>query len=284
MSSQQFRFAYFFVCTVFTINFISCRSTGNHHPELEKYFDAYNVQGCFEVFHLQKSEFIDYNYDRCSQRFIPASTFDIFNSLVGLQTKSIPDKNNIIQWDSTVWDSPLWNHTQNLNEAFRNSTLWYFQEVARRITASKMQQYLNLLHYGNKAMDSPVDSFWFTGGLRISCDEQIEFLRDFYRNTYHFSPEAVDSVKKILLLEDRPGYKLSGKSGWAEMKGIEKVDSNLNFAWFVGFVEKGEEVYFFATNIEAQEQSQNNLEAAANEITLQCLKELRIISGDYPSN
>ncbi|MBA2422161.1 MAG: class D beta-lactamase [Chitinophagales bacterium] len=274
---QQFRFACLLVGAVITINSFSCNSTGDHHPELKKYFDAYKVKGCFEVFDSRNSQFIDYNPDRCSQRFIPASTFNIFISLVGLQTGALPDENHVIQWDSIVRIVPAWNHNQSLQKAFRNSTLWYFQEVARRITAPKMQQYLNLLHYGNKTMDGPVDSLWLSGGLRISCDEQIEFIRDFYRNTYHFSPESVNRVKKMLILEEVPDYKLSGKTGWTEMKGNETVDSKLNVGWFVGYVEKGGDVYFFATNYEAPEFTQKNFELIGKEITIKCLKELGII-------
>lgn len=172
---------------------------------------------------------------------------------------------------------PSWNHDQDMEEAIKNSTVWYYQEVARRIGASKMQQYLKAVHYGNMTMGGPIDSFWLTGGLRISCDEQIEFLKNFYLDTYHFSPEVIATVKRILIQEDTLGYKLSGKTGWGMMNGEETGGKKLNIGWFVGYVEKGEDVYFFATNIEAVDPVPDNFAAARKEITKKCLRDLGVL-------
>jgi beta-lactamase class D len=253
----------------------SCTPPGNHVDHLKKYFDEYHVNGCFELYDLKKSSFTDYNPDRCGQRFIPASTFKIFNSLAGLQTKAIPDENYVMKWDSVIRNVPSWNHDQDMEEAIKNSTVWYYQEIARRIGADKMQQYLKVLHYGNMTMGGPIDSFWLTGGLRISCDEQIEFLKNFYLNTYHFSPEVIATVKKILILEDTLGYKLSGKTGWGMMH--DEAGAEKNIGWFVGYVEKGEDVCFFATNIESPEPSPANFGEARKAITMKCLQDLKVI-------
>lgn len=259
--------------------FNSCTPAGNHRADLKKYFDEYEVEGCFELFDLKKSQFTDYNPDRCSQRFTPASTFKIFNSLVALQTGAVPDENEVMKWDSVMRRQP-WNHDQDMKEAFKNSTVWYYQELARRIGADKMQQYLNLLHYGNANMEGTIDSFWLTGGLRISCDEQIEFLKDFYLNTYHFSPEVVATVKRIMIQEDTLGYRLSGKTGWGMINAAEAGGIELNIGWFVGYVEKGDEVYFFATNISTAEPAPENFGEARKKITVKILRELGILPGN----
>ena len=261
------------------LTFYSCTPTGNHRADLKKYFDEYEVEGCFLLFDLKHSQFTDYNPDRCSQRFTPASTFKIFNSLVALQTGAVPDENQVMKWDSVMRREP-WNHDQDMKEAIKNSTVWYYQELARRIGADKMQQYLNLLHYGNAKMEGAIDSFWLTGGLRISCDEQIEFLKDFYLNTYHFSPEVVATVKRILILEDTPGYRLSGKTGWGMINAAQAGGKELNLGWFVGYVEKRNDVYFFATNISVPEPAAANFGEARKEITFKILKELGILPPD----
>ncbi|MEO6166780.1 MAG: class D beta-lactamase [Chitinophagales bacterium] len=272
---------YYFSGTMLLIlsMFTSCTPVGNHRTDLKKYFDEYGVEGCIEIYDLKNSEFTDYNPDRCSQRFIPASSFKIFNSLVGLQVGAIPDEHYMMKWDSVKRREP-WNHDQDMEEAFKNSTVWYYQEIARRIGAGKMQQYLSLMHYGNMNMTGAIDSFWLTGGLRISCDEQIEFLKDFYLNTYHFTPTAVNIVKKILVQDDTPGYKLSAKTGWGMMKGEETGEQELNIGWFVGYVEKGKDVYFFATNISSPEPAPDNFGAARKEITLKILQELKIVPSE----
>lgn len=259
-----------------TFLFTSCSTAGNHREDLKKYFDEYDVTGCFELYDLKNSGFTDYDPDRCSQRFIPASTFKIFNSLVGLQTGAVKDEHEVIKWDSVSRTIILWNHDQDMSEAIRNSTVWYYQEIARRVGASKMQQYLNVSHYGNMVMGGAIDSFWLTGGLRISCDEQIEFLKNFYTYKLPFSERTTDIVKNMIVIEDTMGYKLSGKTGWGLMKDQES-GTTMNIGWFVGYVEKDDNVYFFATNIEAPEPAPQNFAAARKEITKNCLKELGIL-------
>jgi beta-lactamase class D len=86
------------------------------------------VQGCIEIYDLKNRKFIDCNPDRCSQRFIPASTFKIFNSLVALETKIIPDTSYVLKWDSVVRGAASWNHDQSMQEAFHHSAVWYYQK------------------------------------------------------------------------------------------------------------------------------------------------------------
>lgn len=266
-----------FLSLLFIAILPSCTPKGNHHPEFEKYFAENGVTGCFEMFDLKRGEFTDYNPDRCSQRFIPASTFKIFNSLVALQTGAVPDEHTILKWDSVPRAVAAWNHDQDMEEAIRNSTVWYYQELARRIGEGKMQQYLNALHYGNRIIGGKIDSFWLNGGLRISCDEQIEFLKDFYLNNFHFSPPVVDMVKKILVLNDTAGYRISGKTGWGIMHAGETNEKAMNIGWFIGYVEKGEDVYFFATNISAPEPAPTDFGQLRIDITKRMLKDLGVI-------
>ena len=40
-----------------------------------------------------------------------------------------------------------------------------------------MQHYLDAAGYGNRKVGSQVDLFWLDGTLRISADEQVEFLK-----------------------------------------------------------------------------------------------------------
>lgn len=254
----------------------SCTPLGTHRDDFKKYFDEYGLEGCFELYDLQHAHFTDYNIDRCSQRFLPASTFKIFNALVGLQTGAVPGIDHIMKWDQ-VPRQEAWDEDQDMEQAIKNSTVWYFQEVARRIGPVKMQQYLSLLHYGNAEMGGAIDSFWLSGSLRISADEQIEFLKNFYLNTYHFSPAVVSDVKKMLIIDETPDYKLSGKTGWGLMHTGETGDSMINIGWFVGYLEKGNDVFFFAMNISAPQPAPENFAVARKAITISILKDLGLI-------
>ena len=53
---------------------------------VKPFFDDDDVDGCFLLYDMQKSEYIAYNYDRCKESFLPAFTFKILNSLIGLET------------------------------------------------------------------------------------------------------------------------------------------------------------------------------------------------------
>ena len=271
------------VCVV--IGFLSgCHPVGEHHPEWKKYFDEYGVAGCMDIYDLQKKEFVDYNPDRCHSRYTPASTFKIFNSLMALQTAVVPDEKYVLPWDGTVHVRESWNHDQDMAEAIRNSTVWYYQEIARRVGEQKMQQYLEVAHYGNAVIGGAIDSFWLSRGLRISCDEQIEFLKNFYTYQVPFSKRNVDLVKKIIVLDSTDQYKLSGKTGWGMHQQPE--DSVLkNIGWFVGYVENGSDVYFFALNIESPEPAPGNFAEARIEIAKNILRDSGILlakeSADY---
>lgn len=55
------------------------------------YFAEAGVFGSFSLYHLNTQELYLVNRKRHTQRFIPASTYKIPNSLIGLETGVIPD-------------------------------------------------------------------------------------------------------------------------------------------------------------------------------------------------
>jgi len=238
-------------------------------PDYFKYFDKYNVKGSFVMYNMNDSAFFEIDAARCYQRFIPASTFKIFNSLVGLETGVIADENFVLQWDSVKRAIPEWNKSQDMKTAFKNSTVWYYQELARRVGEAKMKYYIKLAQYGNMNISGGIDQFWLTGKLRISQEEQIDLLKKLYSDSLPFSKRSQKIVKKIMLREDTLGYKLRAKTGWG-------IQDSLNIGWYIGWVEKDKNVYFFATNIETKNPG-DSFPAARIEITKDILKELKVL-------
>jgi beta-lactamase class D len=216
--------------------------TSETKPELEKYFQG--VKGAFVLYDLNSNQYIRYDPERCAERFIPASTFKIMNSLIGLETGVIPDENHVIKWDGTQYAIPSWNQDHTLETAIQNSVVWYYQELARRVGKEKMQYYVDAAGYGNKDISGQIDTFWLEGGLRISANEQVEFLKRLYQGELPFSTRSVNIVKKILVLEKTESYQLSGKTGSAQRITPHQ-------GWFVGYLETKGNVYFFATNFES---------------------------------
>jgi beta-lactamase class D len=235
-------------------------------PELEKYFDG--QPGTFVLYDLKRDHSLRYNPERAAQRFLPASTFKILNSLISLETGAIPDENTVIKWDGTAYDVPSWNQDHTMRTAIANSVVWYYQELARRVGKERMQKYVEAAGYGNHDISGNIDSFWLEGALRISADEQVEFLKRFYQNEMPFAQRNLDIVKDILVLEKTPTSQLSGKTGTQL-----RVKPSIN--WFVGYVKKGDEVYLFATNLELPEGVTDN--TRAKEITKRILRDMELI-------
>ena len=226
-------------------------------PELKSNFQGFT--GAFVLYDLNLKRYIRYNPERCAERFIPASTFKIMNSLIGLETGIIPDADYVIKWDGTKYDIPAWNQDHTLRTAIQNSVVWYYQELARRVGEKKMQEYVDAAHYGNQDISGKIDTFWLEGGLRISAEEQVEFLKRLYKGELPFSQRSMNIVKEILVLEKTETYQLSGKTGSGQR--ITPHES-----WFVGYLETKGNVYFFATNIEGSDGSGDKAREIAQNI------------------
>src|SRR5215510_12308967 len=106
---------------------------------LKKYFDQNKVDGCFGLMANGTGKFTIYNLGRYrDSSYLPASTFKIVNSLIGLQTGKIVNDSMVIKWDGIKRWNEDWNKDLTMYEAFRVSAVPYYQEVARRIGKDTM--------------------------------------------------------------------------------------------------------------------------------------------------
>src|SRR5437879_6412920 len=62
---------------------------------LKKYFDSANVDGCFSLVNNSTGKVTVYNMKLDTQRVLPASTFKIVNSLIGMETGRITGKDMV---------------------------------------------------------------------------------------------------------------------------------------------------------------------------------------------
>ena len=116
---------------------------------LKKYFDENKVDGCFALMDNGTGKFTVYNLARYrDSSYLPASTFKIVNSLIGLQTGKISNDSMVIKWDGVKRRVDDWNKDLTMYKAFRVSAVPYYQEVARRIGKDTMQFWLDSLKYG----------------------------------------------------------------------------------------------------------------------------------------
>lgn len=124
------------------------QKTSEVRDDFKKLYDEFQVKGSFVLYDPQKEHYIFYNKDQFKTPFSPASTFKICNSLIGLETGVIEDENFVIPWDSVI-RNPVWDKDHDLKLAYKNSTVWYYQELARRVGPQQMKQWIDSANYGN---------------------------------------------------------------------------------------------------------------------------------------
>lgn len=221
----------------------------DENPQIAKLFKSSQTDGTFVVYNVEKKKFIGYNYTRAQTRYIPASTFKIANSLIGLATGSVSSVDDVLPYKGD--EKPLvaaWKHDMDLRHAIQISNVPIYQELACRIGLKQMKEGVVNLEYGNQEIGEKIDRFWLDGPLEISALEQIKFLTKLVQNSLPLQKKIQESVREILLLEQGEQWKLYGKTGWQNAPNSE-------IGWFVGWLEKENKFYVFALNIDIKEPS-----------------------------
>ena len=220
---------------------------------LKSFFDSSKVDGCFALYDNGTGQFTVYNLSRYKDSaYLPASTFKIVNSLIGIETGRIVNEKMIIKWDGIVRKHDNgdtikeWNKDLTMAEAFKVSCVPYYQEVARRIGKDTMQQWLDSIKYGNKKIGNRVDSFWLDNSLKVTPDEQLGLVKKLYFNQLGFQKRTQEIVKKVMLREDNANYKLYYKTG------LGYKEDGKSIGWIVGWIEENRHPYFFVLNLEGE--------------------------------
>ncbi len=241
-----------------------------------EFYEEYEVHGSFVLLKDFENEKIVHHSAQVNQPFTPASTFKICNTLIGLETGVIEGREFVIPWDS-VARNPVWDQNHNLESAFSNSVVWYYQEVARNIGPERMKYWLDEVQYGNADTTGGIDQFWLEGGLRITPMEQIEFLQKLYYKQLPFQDRSMNITKEIMLDRDTLGYRIYGKTGWGGQDHNE-------IGWYVGFVESGDKVFFFSNCIQMPGDQLKDIQdairfdQARTEIPMNILENMSIIN------
>ncbi|MER3587215.1 MAG: class D beta-lactamase, partial [Mastigocladus sp. ERB_26_1] len=238
-------------------------------PNLGRHFQELGLEGSILIYDLNKNRTYEHNPQRNATAMLPGSTFKIFNAMVALETGVIPDDVTVFTWDGIKRPIEVWNYDTNLRQAFKDSTVWFYQVLARRAGYKRMQEFIDQVGYGNRQIGTAedIDRFWLQGPLEITPKAQIQFLQRLYRNNLPFSQRTMDLVKDIMVREQTPEYTLRGKTGWLDSTKPE-------LGWFVGYLEQNKNVYFFATTIDMRKPPDAPLRI---EITRRSLKDLGLL-------
>jgi beta-lactamase class D len=219
-----------------------------------------NATGKFTVYNLGRYR---------DSSYLPASTFKIVNSLVGLQTGKIVNDSMIIKWDSVQRWNPDWNKDLTMYEAFRVSAVPYYQEVARRIGRDTMQLWLDSLKYGAQydtqkvVIRGAVDSFWLNNQIKVTPDQQLGLVKKLYFDQLPFFKTYQEMVKRAMLFENNTNYRLGYKTGL----GFRENGNMLG--WVVGWIEENGHPYFFVLNLETPDK-----DAEMTKIRMKILKDI----------
>ena len=206
---------------------------------ISELFKQSGVQGTFVVYAPHSNQYIVHSPQRAKQRFVPASTFKVAHSLIGLSVRAVKDVEEVLPYGGKPQPLEVWERDMGLREAIKLSNVPIYQELARRIGLEQMRDHIQRLRYGNYQIGSVVDTFWLVGPLKISAIEQTQFLAKLAQSELGYSESIQASVKDIIRLDQRANFTLYGKTGWSQGVG-----------WWVGWVEKADRIYSFAINID----------------------------------
>ena len=231
-------------------------------------FESNDYDFSMLVYDLGQNNYLYYNDSLINKNYTPASTFKIVNTIIGLENGIIDSANYLMKWDGIKRENTKWNADQTLGEAFRNSTIWYFQRLAKQIGQRKMQAGLELLNYGNKTIGDSIDQFWLDGTLKISMQDQVGFLTNIIKRKYKLKANTYDCLFQIMKYNLSYQYVVYCKSGWGQ-------DNGQDVAWLVGMLIKNGKQYAFATLITTNDYKKMDLATLRYKIAMACFATLK---------
>ena len=236
---------------------------------LDDVFARHGVNGTLVIYDVQKNGYWLHNAGRAAERFYPASTFKIFNSLIALGEGVVKDADEVFyHYSGEPVYLESWKADASLRSAIKLSQVPAYKELARRIGTERMQANIKKLHYGNESIGSKIDSFWLEGPLKISALEQVKLLTKLARGQLPYPQKAQQQVCDITVLKQTDACTLHGKTGWATDNLAVPV------GWFVGWAETKDNLYVFAMNMDLTDAADLPLRES---ITLECLRTLKLL-------
>jgi len=240
-------------------------------PNFKGIIDSAGVIGSVLIYDPQINTYYSNDFDWARSGQLPASTFKIPNSLIALETGVVSSDSDMFYWDGRPRRISTWEADMNFRQAFERSCLPCYRQMARQIGLAGYDHYLPLLNFGQMEVDSSdVDLFWVQGQSIITQFEQIEFLQRFYNSELPVSKKSESLLKDMMIRERNPEYTLSGKTGMSIQNGEN--------GWFVGYLEKEEKVYYFASNVSPRpEFDMDGFYQVRIDVVLRALEKLNIL-------
>ncbi len=241
-------------------------------PEFKTIIDSAKVNGAILIYDLESDTYYSNDFEWARKGNLPASTFKIANSMIALETGVVENDSSLFKWNGERRRLRIWEQDLIFRDAFHFSCVPCYQEIARKIGAIKMREYLDRLEYGSINVDSSnIDMFWLEGESKITQFQQIDFLKRFYLSELKIADRTERIMKRMMVLKETEAFKLSGKTGWSIRNGN-------NNGWFVGYIEAQNKTYFFAANVEPEAAFDMRLfPIIRKEVTYKAFEEMGIV-------
>lgn len=259
---------YILMLTILSLNLFGKEFVNNE--KIGEIFKKENATGTIVIYDVENNKYIGFNEKRANKRYQPASTFKIFNSLIGLSTGAVKNVDEVFYiYDGSKMFLKSWENDMSLRSGIKVSHVPAFKQLARTIGKERMQENIKKLGYGNEYIGNEVDTFWLKGPLKINAKEQAEILAKLAKKELSYPKEIQEKVAEITVLETGKDYVLHGKTGWA----TDNVKPSIG--WFVGWVEKNNKIYTFAINMDLDDAKNLPLR---EKIVKESLKEIGILN------
>ena len=223
---------------------------------IKKYFDDNKVEGCFGMFDNGHGSFTIYNLGRFrDSAYVPASTFKIVNSLIGIETGRVKDDSTVIKWNGSSSGREECDTDLSMYNAFRISCPPWYQQLARMIGKDTMQRWLDTLayaqRYGKFVIKNNLDTFWLDNSAKITADEQLGLAKKLYFDQLPFQKRTHSIVRRMMLMENNSNYSLSYKTGWGF------TEKGHSIGWVIGWIEENKHPYFFVLQVQNPDRNFN---------------------------
>ncbi|WP_232529360.1 penicillin-binding transpeptidase domain-containing protein [Methylomonas koyamae] len=125
-----------------------CSTSWKESTEVGELFKNAGVTGTFVLYDVGADKFVGHNQTRSKVRFVPASTFKIPNSLIGLSVGAVKSVDDVLPYGGKPQPFDAWAKDMGLREAIMLSNVPIYQELARRVGLERMREYVSKLGYG----------------------------------------------------------------------------------------------------------------------------------------
>lgn len=208
-----------------------------------------HAKDCFLV---QEKERVLRKEGQCQSAYAPHSTFKIALSLMGFDSGILTNETTPVFPFKAEYSHGInvCKGDHNAKAWMRDSCVWFSQVLTSKLGIGKFRKYVNGFNYGNKDVsgdpgkNNALERAWLNSSIRITPDEQIQFLQKLINNKLPVSAKAIEMTKNILFIQELPGgWKLFGKTGNGRYKG------ELQQGWFVGWIEKNNRKIAFVHHV-----------------------------------